>query len=41
LQAARLKRLSLFMRLMALLPESSGAPRSGFWSGVCLLERTR
>jgi methyltransferase (TIGR00027 family) len=37
--AARLKRLSLWMRLLALLPESSGAQGSRPWSGICLLER--
>ena len=37
--AARLKRLSLAMRLVAFLPESSGAQRSRPWQGVCLLER--
>lgn len=37
--AARLKRLSFAMRLMALLPESSGAQGSRPWQGVCLLER--
>jgi methyltransferase (TIGR00027 family) len=39
--AARLKRLSFQMRLMALLPESSGAQGSRPWAGVCLLERAR
>jgi methyltransferase (TIGR00027 family) len=39
--AARLKRLSFAMRLMALLPESSGAQGSRPWQGVCLLERAR
>ena len=39
--AARLKRLSFQMRLMALLPESSGAQGSRPWAGVCLLERVR
>jgi methyltransferase (TIGR00027 family) len=37
--AARLKRLSLGMRLLAMLPESSGAQGSRPWSGVCLFER--
>jgi methyltransferase (TIGR00027 family) len=37
--AARLKRLSLWMRLLALLPESSGAQGSRPWSGICLLAR--
>ena len=35
--AARLKRLSLWMRVLALLPESSGAQGSRPWAGVCLL----
>jgi methyltransferase (TIGR00027 family) len=39
--AARLKRLSFRMRLIALLPESSGAQGSRPWAGVCLLERAR
>lgn len=34
--AAKLKRLSLFLRLMALLPASSGAQGSRPWSAVCL-----
>jgi methyltransferase (TIGR00027 family) len=34
--AAGLKRLSLFLRLMALLPESKGAQGSRPWSGICL-----
>ena len=34
--ARRLKRLSLFMRLMSLMPDSSGADGSRLWSGVCL-----
>ncbi len=37
--AAKLKRLSLFMRLIALLPESKGKQGSSPWSGVCLLKR--
>ena len=37
--AARLKRLGFGMRLLARLPESSGAQGSRPWSGVCLLER--
>jgi len=37
--AARLKRLGLGMRILAKLPESSGAQGSRPWSGVCLLER--
>jgi methyltransferase (TIGR00027 family) len=35
--AARLKRLPLWMRLLALLPESTGAQGSRPWSGICLL----
>lgn len=38
--AAKLKRLSLFMRLMALLPESKGRQGSSPWSGVCLMARS-
>jgi methyltransferase (TIGR00027 family) len=34
--AAKLKRLSLFLRLMSLLPDSSGAQGSRPWSAVCL-----
>lgn len=37
--AARLKRLSFGLRLVAMLPESSGPQGSRPWSGVCLLER--
>jgi methyltransferase (TIGR00027 family) len=37
--AARLKRLSLWMRFLALLPESNDAQGSRPWSGICLLER--
>jgi methyltransferase (TIGR00027 family) len=37
--AARLKRLSLGMRLVAMLPESTGAQGSRPWSGVCLLAK--
>jgi methyltransferase (TIGR00027 family) len=37
--AARLKRLSLWMRLLALMPESTGRQGSRPWSGVCLLGR--
>ena len=37
--AARLKRLSFRMRLMALLPESKGRQGSRPWAGVCLLAR--
>lgn len=38
--AARLKRLSPWLRLVALLPESKGRQGSRPWSGVCLLTRT-
>jgi methyltransferase (TIGR00027 family) len=38
--AARLGRLPLWMRVMALLPESTGAQGSRPWSGICLLART-
>ena len=37
--AARLKRVGLGMRILAKLPESSGAQGSRPWSGVCLFER--
>jgi methyltransferase (TIGR00027 family) len=37
--AARLKRLPLLLRLLALLPESQGRQGRRPWSGVCLLER--
>lgn len=37
--AARLKRLSIGMRILAMLPESSGPQGSRPWSGVCLFER--
>jgi methyltransferase (TIGR00027 family) len=37
--AAKLGRLPLALRVMALLPESSGAQGSRPWSGVCLLQR--
>jgi methyltransferase (TIGR00027 family) len=37
--AARLRRLSWWMRLLSLLPESSGAQGSRPWAGVCLLEK--
>ena len=37
--AARFKRLSLGMRILALLPESNGAQGSRPWSGICLLAR--
>jgi methyltransferase (TIGR00027 family) len=37
--AARLKRLSFWMRFVAMLPESSGEQGSRPWSGICLLGR--
>jgi methyltransferase (TIGR00027 family) len=37
--AARLRRLSLWMRFLALMPESNGVQGSRPWSGVCLLAR--
>ena len=37
--AARLKRLSFGMRLVALLPESNGKQGSRPWSGVCLFAK--
>ena len=37
--AARLKRLSFGLRLVAMLPESAGPQGSRPWSGVCLFER--
>jgi methyltransferase (TIGR00027 family) len=37
--AAQIKRLSLWMRLMALLPESKGKQGSRPWSGICLLAK--
>ncbi len=37
--AARLKRLSTFMRLMALFPESSGRQGRSPWAGICLLAK--
>jgi hypothetical protein len=36
--AAKINRLSLMFRLLALLPESS-KPWSRVWSGICLLAR--
>jgi methyltransferase (TIGR00027 family) len=39
--AARLGRLSLWMRLMALLPDSKGQQGSRPWSGICLMARDR
>ncbi|MBZ5509280.1 MAG: class I SAM-dependent methyltransferase [Acidobacteriia bacterium] len=38
--AARVKRLPFFLRLMALLPESSGRQGSRPWGAVCHLTRT-
>jgi methyltransferase (TIGR00027 family) len=38
-EAARKKRLSLGLRLMALLPESKGRQGSRPWGAVCLLEK--
>jgi methyltransferase (TIGR00027 family) len=38
--AARFKRLTFFLRLIALLPESTGRQGSRPWSGICLLEKT-
>lgn len=37
--AAKLKRLSFFMRLIALLPESNGRQGERPWGGVCLFKR--
>ena len=37
--AARLNRLSFWMRLLAKLPESTGRQGSRPWGGVCLLAR--
>ncbi len=37
--AARLKRLSFFMRLIALLPETEKSRRDRPWSGMCLLKK--
>ena len=37
--AARAKRLPLWLRVMAMLPESSGRQGSRPWSGVCLMEK--
>jgi O-methyltransferase involved in polyketide biosynthesis len=39
--AARLSRLSFWMRLAALLPESDGKQGKRPWSGVCLMERSK
>ena len=37
--AARLKRVSLWMRLLSLLPESTGRQGSRPWAGICLLTK--
>jgi hypothetical protein len=37
--AARERRVSLILRLFAMLPESKGRQGSRPWSGVCLVER--
>ena len=37
--ASRLKRLSFFMRLFALLPETEKSRRDRPWSGVCLMKK--
>ena len=37
--AARLKRLSFGMRLIALLPDSKGRQPNAPWGGVCLFSR--
>jgi len=37
--AARLKRLPFWMRLLAMLPESTGSQGSRPWSGICLFAR--
>ena len=37
--AARLKRLPLWMRMLAILPESAGSQGSRPWSGVCLFAK--
>ena len=38
--AAQLKRLSLWMRILALLPESTGRQGSRPWGGVCMLAKS-
>jgi methyltransferase (TIGR00027 family) len=38
--AAKLKRLSFFMRLLALLPDPAGRQPDKPWGGVCLLENS-
>ena len=37
--AARLKRVSLLFRLLARLPESTGAQGSRIWGGICPLKK--
>jgi methyltransferase (TIGR00027 family) len=39
--AAKLKRLSLLFRLVALLPETEKSRRERPWSGMCLLKKTQ
>jgi len=39
--AARLKRLPLWLRIVALLPDSKGREPRSPWGGVCLLEKLR
>ncbi len=39
--AARLKRLSWWMRMIALLPDSKGRQPRSPWGGVCLFEKVR
>jgi methyltransferase (TIGR00027 family) len=39
--AARLKRLPFFLRLIALLPESESSRRNRLWSGICLLSKSQ
>ena len=39
--AAKLKRLSLLFRLVALLPETEKSRRDRPWSGMCLLKKTQ
>jgi methyltransferase (TIGR00027 family) len=38
--AAHLKRLPFFLRLIALLPESESSRRNRPWSGICLLSKS-
>jgi hypothetical protein len=37
--AARIKRLSFFMRIMAMLPESNGKQGKQPWSAICLFAK--